>query len=379
MSTKQAEILFICGSPRERTSEALLALLEQGVRDAGARSRRFLLSKKRVAPCTGCGSCEKTGDCIMANEESPLFAGDDYAELMDALAYADALAVVSPLYFAGPPAQLKALYDRMQPFWAQKYLLGKEPRTKRPAQIFILGGGGDSHGYDPMVTISRSALAVAGFSLEKIQNFIGFKHTKDVAPLPTEDEAAGMALGELAHLRKAAAMQREFEQRALAAGSAFARFVGKSMTALELKAELQQVEEEMAELQADAPVPGPASSFDAHDYDNEPVIIVNQLDSDFEMLKQNARAAKASNRNQAKLNAVIEEAVAVMTEHSSAQDASAEVSVVESMNTPEGVADENTVALEPSKDGAADSLSTHASGTPDKDSPKNSADDTPAK
>lgn len=295
-TAKQMEILFICGSPRSHTSEALLALLEQGARNAGARSRRFLLSKKHIAPCKGCGYCETTGNCIMVDKRAETNSSDDYVELLDALEHADALAVVSPLFFAGPPAQLKALFDRFQPFWARKYLLDQKPVAKRPAQIFIVGGGGDNHGYEPLVNITKSALAVAGFSLEKTQNFIGFKRASDVALLPSEEEASNMAFGELAHLRKAAALQREFEQRALAAGSAFARFVRQAMVKQNLQAELKQVEEEMAELVAEEP--HPALLF--RDYEEEsPRGIVDQLDSGFEALKKTARASKASGSEKA--------------------------------------------------------------------------------
>lgn len=291
MPNKQAEILFICGSPRSHTSEALLALLEQGARDAGARSKRFLLSHKHIDPCKGCGYCEKTGTCIQADERAEIRPHDDYLELIEALQSADALAVVSPLFFAGPPAQLKALYDRLQPFWARKYLLEQNPPAKRPAQIFILGGGGDSHGYDPLVTITRSALAVAGFSLEKIQSFIGFKHAKDIAPLPTEVEASQMAFGELAHLRKAVSLQREFEERALVAGGAFARFVNKSLIKNKLEAELEQVEEEMAELKEEAPLQ--RMPFEEIETPHE-TQIVDHVDSGFEALKRSARASKSS-------------------------------------------------------------------------------------
>lgn len=302
MSSKQVEILFICGSPRNHTSEALLALLEQGARDAGARSRRFLLSQKYIAPCRGCGYCEKTGNCILVDKQAETKSTDDYLELLDALKYADALAVVSPLFFAGPPAQLKALLDRMQPFWSRKYLLGQTPPPKRPAQIFIVGGGGDTHGYEPLVTITKSALAVAGFTIEKTQNFIGFKHAKEVAPLPTAEEAEDMAFGELAHLRKAASVQREFEKRALAAGSAFARLVSKSMVKLELQAELQLVEAEIAELKASEHETDEHEASLAAPDDvvvNEGIEIVDHIDSEFEALKVAARAAKASKAEEA--------------------------------------------------------------------------------
>lgn len=289
MTNKQLEILFICGSPRSHASEALLALLEQGVRDTGARSRRFLLSKKYIAPCKGCGWCEKTGSCVLAKKQD-----DDYLELLEALRYADALAIVTPLYFAGPPAQLKAVYDRMQPFWSRTYILGQASPPKRPAQIFILGGGGDDHGYEPLVTISKSALAVAGFSLEKTQNFIGFRHASDVKPLPRKEEAAEMAFGELAHLRKATAAQKEFELRAVSAGSAFARFVSNAKEKAGSQLKTQQTEENIKALPVERTVARPLNE-DIRTTDLAPEII-NHVDSGFESLKQAARAAKASKK-----------------------------------------------------------------------------------
>lgn len=368
MSTQQVEILFISGSPRAHSSEALLALLEQGVREVGARSRKFLLSKKFLTPCKGCGSCEKTGICIMADEgsprdaSSPQKADDDYLELLDALSHADALAIVAPLYFSGPSAQLKALFDRMQPFWSRQYSLGLPPLDKRPAQIFILGGGGDNHGYDPLVTISRSALAVAGFTVEKVQNFIGFKYPKSVAPLPSEEQAAELPYSELARLRKEAALQQEFEQRAIAAGRAFARQVTRQLIGSAQPAEEAEASgtaktteaAEAAEAEKDAPASTalsetsednssaqksdsqtddkssekPAESPDDTSKDilfevehETPIKIIDRVDSDFEALKVAARASKSSKTKHPELDAAMEEAVALLSEQHSVKSA----------------------------------------------------------
>ncbi|MDR2671806.1 MAG: flavodoxin family protein [Coriobacteriales bacterium] len=284
---KQTEILFICGSPRSHTSEELMGLIERGVRESGAKAQCFRLSQKHIAPCTGCGSCSKNGVCVLANKTKDGKLIDDYLELCAALQRTHAVAVISPLFFAGPPAQLKALYDRFQPFWARRYVLGEKPVPKRPAQLFILGGGGDAHGYEPFVSISKSALAVAGFAVEKVQNFIGYKARADVEPIPSEDVATNMAFGELAHLRKALAIQTDFEERAVAAGGAFARFVRKSLEKLELQAELRQVEAEIAELKAIEPVilePMPRATDAAS--------TLEHIEAGFEALKLAARSVE---------------------------------------------------------------------------------------
>jgi multimeric flavodoxin WrbA len=157
---------------------------------------------------------------------------------------------VAPLYFAGPPAQLKALYDRMQPYWAQRYLLGVTPPVKRPAQLFVVGGGGDEHGYTPLTTITKSSLAVAGFNLEKVNNFIGFASPKDAAVYPAASELEHYSHAELAKLRRATSEQAAFAERALDSGGAFARYVVKKKEACVLAAQLAEVEAELKALNA---------------------------------------------------------------------------------------------------------------------------------
>jgi multimeric flavodoxin WrbA len=53
---------------------------------------------------------------------------------------ADALIVGSPIFFYGLPAQLKALVDRCQVFWARKYVLKQEPTMQGRKGAFIAVG-----------------------------------------------------------------------------------------------------------------------------------------------------------------------------------------------------------------------------------------------
>ncbi|MCL2757211.1 MAG: NAD(P)H-dependent oxidoreductase [Coriobacteriia bacterium] len=239
------DILYISGSPRARTSEALVTLIEKGAKSAGARGQHFFLSNKRIAPCVGCGFCSKTGTCVLASKTMQNRLIDDYLEFHALLERADALVIVAPLYFAGPSSQFKAMLDRLQPYWAKRYVLGEKPKPKRPAQLFVVGAGGDAHGQAPLVGITKSALAVAGFNLEKVHTFVGFKAKKDVPVLPPEDQRDKMALGELAYLRRELAAQTEFEQRAINAGGAFARYLEKIHAQQELQSKLQLIEAEI--------------------------------------------------------------------------------------------------------------------------------------
>lgn len=115
-----------------------------------------------IAGCRACDACRRAPAhaCVIR---------DDMDEVNRLLAHAEVLAVVTPVYFAGPPAQLKALLDRLQPhFWR-----GTRTLPKRRALLCVVGDGGDPHGYQPLETIVRSALAVAGFKLETTRARIG--------------------------------------------------------------------------------------------------------------------------------------------------------------------------------------------------------------
>ncbi|MGI6221313.1 MAG: flavodoxin family protein [Coriobacteriales bacterium] len=218
-------LLFISGSPRRHTSVSLIDLIERGVQEAGVRTQRFLLCEKRVNPCIGCGACSKTGACTFAERKMPDGGRyiDDYYELTKMLDTCDGLAIVAPVYFTGPTAQLKALYDRFQPYWARKYVLGKPFPQRRPSQLFMIGTGGDPHGNEPMTTISRSALQIAGFELEKVNNFIGYKAPSDAPVEPTEEELEQMTPRQRSLIKQALVKQAEFCQRAVDAGRAFGR------------------------------------------------------------------------------------------------------------------------------------------------------------
>jgi multimeric flavodoxin WrbA len=291
MTKKDAkpDILFISGSPRVRTCVALIDFLEQGAKHAGAKTQRFLLAMKHLLPCTGCGSCNKTGTCFQATKTQGGHFTDDYLELKAVLERVDAIAIVAPLYFAGPPAQLKALYDRLQPYWAQRYVLGLPAADKRPAQLFVVGGGGDAHGYAPLATTTKSALSVAGFNLEKVNNFIGFSAPKDVPVYPNEEQTQNFSHAQLAHLKRAIAQQEDFAQRALDAGSAFARFVVKKKQAKDLAEQLAQVEAELEVLKkvgdAEKPelLPTTTSPVDRAPHTGAPADHRNDLKAEIEL------------------------------------------------------------------------------------------------
>lgn len=159
-------VLCIAGSPRRNgNSDRLLTRLEQGVRDGGGEPVRLVASAAGIDPCRGCNACSATGQCKLRD------GMDDVYPLLDA---ADAIAVATPVYFASVPASLKALYDRCQPYWARRYVLGEPPRArKRPGAIVVVGGGGDPFGTTCAVTPTRSVFGLLGVSVDHVLEVVG--------------------------------------------------------------------------------------------------------------------------------------------------------------------------------------------------------------
>jgi len=113
-------ILGISGSPRTGgNTDILLHHTLEGARSLGADVEALFVRDKRIAPCTGCRSCSETGECIIH---------DDAQETFKRLKEVDGVIIASPIFFYGVPSQLKALIDRAQADWSEKYILKKENR-----------------------------------------------------------------------------------------------------------------------------------------------------------------------------------------------------------------------------------------------------------
>ena len=170
-------VLCIAGSPRRNgNSEQLLDALALGVSDAGGEPVRLRVADAGVTPCRACNACSRNGTCIVSDGMDAV-----YPEL-DA---ADAIAVATPVFFATVPATLKALYDRCQPYWARRYVLGQPAAAvKRPGAILVVGGGGDPFGTTCAVTATKSVFAVLGVSADEILEVVGPDASSDITSRP---------------------------------------------------------------------------------------------------------------------------------------------------------------------------------------------------
>ena len=99
------KVTVITGSPRKQGATALLAEeFIKGAKEAGHDVFRFDAAFEKVAPCLACDRCRADNEkCVQS---------DSMEKLNPELLAADYIVFVSPLYYFGMSAQIKAVIDR---------------------------------------------------------------------------------------------------------------------------------------------------------------------------------------------------------------------------------------------------------------------------
>lgn len=106
-------VLIILGSPRKHGNSELLARqVGEGIKKAGGNADFVRINGLNISPCQGCGGCDTTGMCTIK---------DDMSEMYTRVDVADAVLLVSPVYFYGVTGQCKIFIDRFQARWARRY------------------------------------------------------------------------------------------------------------------------------------------------------------------------------------------------------------------------------------------------------------------
>lgn len=145
--------LVVLGSPRKGGNTEILANeVVAGMKEVGLHVTVVRLTDYQLSPCIACGGCEKTGRCVIQ---------DDMQKLYPMIDAAQRLVLVSPIFFYGLTAQLKAFIDRCQALWSRKYLLGQRVSADGPRIGYLLSAAA-THGEK----IFDGALLTAQYGLD---------------------------------------------------------------------------------------------------------------------------------------------------------------------------------------------------------------------
>ena len=122
------------GSPRKKGNTSfLLTNFMQAVETLGAQTRIIEVAQKNIIPCKEYVVCEKKGYCPIDD--------DVKNEIYPLIRQAEVIVLASPIFFYNMTAQLKAVVDRCQTFWARKYKLKLADPAKKTKRGFLLSVG----------------------------------------------------------------------------------------------------------------------------------------------------------------------------------------------------------------------------------------------
>ena len=122
-------IVTIIGSPHgmKGNTGRLLSSVEASLKGSGADVTQFDVARMDVKPCRGCGSCHKTGQCVIK---------DDFKEVEAALLKADGIVLASPNYIFSVTAQMKAAHEELR----ESFGAAVEPHRTEPTLPATTGG-----------------------------------------------------------------------------------------------------------------------------------------------------------------------------------------------------------------------------------------------
>jgi multimeric flavodoxin WrbA len=129
------KITAIYGSPRKKgNTDLLLDAFLKEFENPDHVINRFFLRKMSISPCIECEKCYTTGRCVL---------DDDMNALYPLFKNSDIVVLSSPVFFYGLNALAKAMVDRSQCCWSQKYLLNQKQSDSgtKPKGVFLTVGG----------------------------------------------------------------------------------------------------------------------------------------------------------------------------------------------------------------------------------------------
>ena len=119
-------VIGLVGSPRKGgNTDILVEAVLGGARGNDHQASKVYLQGQNIGTCIDCRGCKKEPfQCIVDDEMQALYG------LLDS---ADVIVFGTPVYWYGPTAQMKALVDRLRPYFGNRRLDGKRAVVVAPA------------------------------------------------------------------------------------------------------------------------------------------------------------------------------------------------------------------------------------------------------
>ena len=181
-------VVGLQGSPRKKgNTKYLLSTFMTAAEELGARTHVIDVTQKEIIPCKEYTVCEKKGYCPIEDDVKD--------EIYPLLREADLVVVATPIFFYNMTAQLKAVVDRCQTFWARKYKLKlKDPGAgMRRGFLLAVGATKGKNLFEGLNLTAQYFFDAIWAKFEGSLAYRGIEGPKDMAAHPTVKEEVAQA------------------------------------------------------------------------------------------------------------------------------------------------------------------------------------------
>ena len=153
------KVTVINASPRKNGNT--VQILEQFLNKCDYLINIYNIYDEKIAPCTACNFCEKSGKCV----------NNDMKKIIESIFDSDYIVFASPVYCYSFPAPMKAFLDRLQPYYSdEKY---KNPTFSRKGFLLLSCGKSGKYSVEIMEKQTRIAFMELEASFEGLCLFSG--------------------------------------------------------------------------------------------------------------------------------------------------------------------------------------------------------------
>ncbi len=185
-------VLGLQGSPRKNgNTDFLLSTFMTAVEKLGVRTQTIHVAQKNIVPCKEYIVCEKKGYCPIDD--------DMKHEVYPLLRQAEIVVAATPIFFYNMTAQLKALVDRCQTFWARKYKLKLSDPARKVRKGFLLSVAATrgKHLFEGLELTVRYFFDAIAAEYAGSLTYRGVEGRGDMASHPAVQQDIGKAVQEL--------------------------------------------------------------------------------------------------------------------------------------------------------------------------------------
>ncbi len=182
-------VLGLQGSPRKKGNTRFLLdrFLEES-RNLGARTVAVDTDRRHILPCRELTACERKGFCPLKDDMKD--------EIYTLIQEADVIVAATPVFFYNMTAQLKALIDRCQVFWARKYRFKlKEPGVgQRRGFLLSVGATRGKQLFEAIELSTQYFFDAVSAHYEGSLTYRGMENAGDLAVHPTVEKEVQQAV-----------------------------------------------------------------------------------------------------------------------------------------------------------------------------------------